>query len=54
MTENQDHTAKSTKILRCNCKNEYQDERYGLGMRVFNPRKDKTYACTVCGRIHKE
>lgn len=45
-----DHTAKLTKILPCTCVSEYQDKRYGPGQRVHNPRKDKTYACTVCGR----
>jgi predicted SprT family Zn-dependent metalloprotease len=45
-----DHTQKSTKILACTCKHEFQDQRYGPGMRVHNPRKEKTYACTVCGR----
>lgn len=31
------------------CKNEYQDQQYGRGMRVMNPRiKDGEYRCTVC------
>lgn len=50
-TPNQkDHTAKLTKILPCTCKHAYQDERYGAGNRVHNPRKGGIFACTVCGR----
>ena len=46
-------------ILQCGCKDwmgnktaaKYQDEKYGVGKRVFNPiAKDKTYRCTVCGK----
>lgn len=30
---------------------QYQDEKYGQGMRVFNPKKDKeTWTCTCCGK----
>ncbi len=41
-------------ILRCSCKHEFQDERYGRGMRVHNPCSDKgprsgQATCTVCG-----
>ena len=40
-------------ILKCNCKNDYQDERYGTGNRVHNPIKvsgtqSPQYRCTVC------
>ena len=40
----------------CNpdCKHEYQDERYGLKMRVHNPLKGDThtlYRCTVCEKV---
>ena len=36
-------------IIKCNCVHEFQDERYGLGMRVHNATaKDSTYRCTVC------
>lgn len=36
-------------ILRCSCKNEYQDEKYGTGMRVHNrTTKDGIWRCTVC------
>jgi len=50
MKNERDHTQKDTKILPCTCQSEYQDQRYGKGNRVHNPRKEKTYACTVCGR----
>lgn len=40
-------------IRRCSCKHEYQDEKYGQGMRVHTPAKLKTGdikpRCTVCG-----
>lgn len=37
-------------ILKCNCKNKFQDEKYGKGMRVHNKMKEETkkYRCTVC------
>ena len=43
------------KILKCDCKNEFQDALYGKGMRLFNPQgkgKDQgsSYICTVCGK----
>lgn len=47
-------------IKRCGCKStppgisEYQDKRYGDGMRVCNLDIKKTEAtCTVCGKSHK-
>lgn len=53
------HSANSPpRIVECKCKaNEagntsaaqYQDNRYGLGMRVANPNTHG-YACTVCRR----
>lgn len=44
------------RIIKCACKNEWQDARYGSGMRVANrlkPVKDKPaqYRCTVCARV---
>jgi hypothetical protein len=45
-----DHTIKSTKILPCTCEHVYQDSKYGKYNRIFNPRKDNKYACTVCGK----
>jgi hypothetical protein len=43
-------------ILRCTCKNKYQDEKHGPGMRVHNivpPKKgvsEVLYRCTICGQ----
>lgn len=36
-------------ILRCTCKHEFQDKRYGKGKRVFN-KTTTGYRCTVCKR----
>lgn len=46
-------------ILKCNCKNKYQDEKYGKDYRVHNPMKvtgtqAKKYRCTVCGSVREE
>jgi len=39
----------STRVLRCKCKHEFQDERYGRGLRLHNAKVDgKKYVCTVC------
>lgn len=37
------------KIMACKCKHEYQDQKYGKGMRVQNPCKEGRFRCTVCG-----
>lgn len=37
-------------IKRCTCSNEYQDKKYGYGMRVANKCKNGTYRCTICMR----
>lgn len=41
-----------TKVLRCSCHHDYQDEKYGKGMRVHNlvtaKGKPLGWACTVC------
>ncbi len=43
-----------TKILKCTCKHDFQDKRYGKGKRVFNvSTKNNDYRCTVCGNIKK-
>jgi hypothetical protein len=43
-----------TKVFHCTCKSDYQDEVYGKGNRLFNPRgkgdKIDGYRCTVCGK----
>ena len=36
-------------IKTCDCKHEYQDEKYDKGKRVQNPTA-KGYRCTVCGK----
>ena len=42
------------KILKCTCRNEFQDARYGKGQRVHNPMRKSGkllgYRCTVCGK----
>ena len=47
-----------TKELPCTCKSEFQDERYGKGVRVFNEMmagsKVSGYRCTVCGKEIKK
>jgi transposase-like protein len=44
----------SFKIAPCTCKSEYQDAKYGKGMRVFTGRfpsgKLSGWRCTVCGK----
>lgn len=46
-----------TKIIKCNCKHDYQDEKYGKGNRVHNStarsNDHKEYRCTVCAKINK-
>ena len=40
-----------TKKIKCNCENEYQDKKYGPGIRVHNQTEKndkKVYRCTVC------
>lgn len=37
-------------ILKCTCKSEFQDKKYGSGKRVANLTKSEQNAsCTVCG-----
>ncbi len=43
-------------IKKCNCKSKYQDEKYGKGNRVHNPKVkgsngNQEYRCTVCGTV---
>jgi hypothetical protein len=45
-----------TKVMFCSCKHEYQDEKYGPHMRLYNEKKSKNpgtkeWRCTVCGAI---
>lgn len=43
------------KLIQCSCKHEYQDKKYGSGMRVHNysPKK-KAWSCTVCSNDKSE
>jgi len=45
-----------TEIFPCTCKSEYQDKRYGRGLRVHNEAKSSKAAgvgrCTVCGKMN--
>lgn len=44
-----------TKIIKCNCKSDFQDERYGKSMRVYNVgEKSGKCTCTVCGNVIKQ
>jgi len=40
-----------TFIKKCSCKNEWQDEKYGKGMRVKNSTPKDEYRCTVCAVV---
>ena len=47
-------------VKRCGCKgnppncSDYQDQKYGEGMRLMNLDQKKSEAvCTVCGKTHK-
>ncbi len=43
--------ARKSEIRPCNCKDDYQDKRYGPGNRVMNGGKDGV-KCTKCGSKH--
>lgn len=38
-----------TKAIMCGCPSAYQDQRYGLGMRLHNKTKNG-YRCTGCNK----
>lgn len=45
-------SAGGCKLIRCSCKHEYQDQKYGKGRRIANrtvKNDGKTFRCTVCG-----
>jgi hypothetical protein len=45
-----------TKIIKCTCKNEQQDQMYGDNMRVHNSKADPEkngYRCTVCTKENR-
>ena len=38
-------------LITCDCKHEYQDEKYGKNRRIANKKyKGNTATCTVCGK----
>ena len=41
----------STKIIKCNCNSEWQDETYGPGNRVGNELKNGQFRCSVCSTV---
>ena len=46
--------SENTKIVRCSCRHEYQDEKYGQGKRVANfSEREKKFRCTVCGQMRE-
>lgn len=40
-------------IKQCNCQSEYQDKKYGRGMRVHNETAKDELRCTVCTTVKK-
>ena len=47
---NQVSPKQNTRIIRCTCKHDFQDERYGQNMRVHNAmlKPKPGWRCTVC------
>lgn len=43
---------RGTRVMACKCSNAFQDEHYGVGLRVFNGMKDG-WRCATCGSIKK-
>ena len=41
------------RTMKCFCVHEYQDKKYGLGVRLWN-KYLKGWRCTVCGREFAE
>lgn len=39
--------------VRCTCASEFQDELYGIGIRIATEGK-KDFGCTVCGKRHTQ
>jgi hypothetical protein len=43
----------ATKIMRCFCESEFQDNEYGHGNRLFSlTKKVNTWRCSICGKEH--
>jgi hypothetical protein len=41
----------STKVFKCYCESEFQDDKYGKGKRLCNlTARDGIARCTVCGK----
>lgn len=44
--------------IKCNCKHDFQDQRYGKQIRIANPTQKATtdknlvVRCTVCSTLH--
>jgi len=45
------HLSQGTNITNCSCKSEYQDKRYGKGLRLHNATQSQSakWRCTACG-----
>lgn len=43
-----------TELKKCSCKHEYQDAKYGYGVRVHNKTANGDWRCTVCKREIKK
>ena len=41
----------TTKIVKCTCKNDWQDNEYGKFNRVANEMKNGQFRCSVCGAV---
>jgi hypothetical protein len=41
----------TTKIVKCTCNNDWQDETYGYKNRVANEMKNGQFRCSVCSTI---
>lgn len=53
MAQALERMATGSKIRSCNCNHEFQDSRYGLGLRVHTvggKANSPTFRCTVCGK----
>ena len=40
-----------TRVLRCACSHEYQDQKFGREMRVHNLCQGNSARCTVCSKV---
>ena len=46
-----------TAVKNCSCNHDYQNQRYGVGMRLMNYARKAFnqlggYRCTVCAKVH--